>query len=129
VKPTAQSDITAQVVLRSASGKRLDPSVGITSANIREYLPSSEAEAFATGFFRSAGFQIGPTVGNNFAITAPAETFETVFGVNIKRNADGTVLSIGSGGGASLELPLSSLPALTVQFLEWVTFTRRMELH
>ena len=129
MKPAAQSDVTAQVILRAASGKRLNPSEGVTSANIREYLPSSSAEAFARGFFRSAGFRLAPTVGNNFAITAPAETFEGVFGVCIQRNADGTVLSKGSGGAATLELPLSSLSGAVVELLESVTFTRRVELH
>ena len=123
-----QYEVAAQVVLRSASGKRLDPLVGITTENIQEYLPSSEAQSLATAHFRSAGFQVAATVGNSFAITAPVMTFEKVFDVTIQTDADGTVLGVGRKG-ASLELPLSSLPARVAEQLEAVTFTPRMELH
>jgi hypothetical protein len=129
VKNPPQSDVTAQVVLRAASGKRLDRHTAITSANVREYLPSAETVESIAEFFRSAGFKVAPPVGNNFAITAPKRTFEKFFGVNIQRNPDGSVLSIAANGEASLELPLSTLPADVVRLLEAVTFTGRMELH
>lgn len=55
----------------------------------------SAAESVAKAL-ADAGFQVGSLVANNFSITAPAETFEIYFGVELR---------------PSEAIPLSSVPA------------------
>jgi len=126
---SARREVTAQVTVRAASGKRLGPSTRITSANIREYLPTREALAAAQRGFQEAGFQVAAAVGNNFAITAPAVKFEKMFGSRVRLRPGGTVVSIQRDGAASLELPLQTLPAPLAELLESVTFAEAMDLH
>jgi hypothetical protein len=129
VKRVPKSEVSAQIVLVSSSGKRMDRNVPITSANIRDYLPAADSAAAAAAFFQSAGFHIGPTVGNNFSITAPAALFESIFGAILRHNSDGTISSMAGDGSSAFELPLSSLPPSVAKLLEYATFTSPAELH
>jgi len=73
---------SAQVVLRSAS--------------------TTEAQAVSKAF-KEAGFEVGAKVANNFSITAPAETFESYFGVELR---------------PSEAIPLNSVPASIRKYIE-----------
>ena len=77
---SAENMQSAQVVLRPASGRRLE-GARITAETLAEYAPSPDAAGRAMQAFAAAGFQTGPMVGNSFSITAPASTFERMFGV------------------------------------------------
>lgn len=99
--------LSATVVLRPADGRDLTGDERITSANLREYLPSDDAVATARSWFEGAGFDVGPVVGIGFSITAPRARFEEVFGAV----PDGE------------ELPLERVPPHVRRVLASVTFS------
>lgn len=68
----------------------------IVSAQVVLKHTSLAAVKMVTKAFTEAGFQVGPTVANNFSITAPARKFESYFGAT---------------PAASKVLPLVSVPA------------------
>jgi hypothetical protein len=117
-----RQQVSAQVVLRPASGKSPHKRAAITSENISEYLPSAEAAARAQERFASHGFEVGPVVANSFSITAPVETFEKVFGTRLILEGEGARRSVRAGSG-SYELSLDSLPESLSESVEAVTFT------
>ncbi len=109
--------ISAQVVLRSASGRAPDGASAITAATLAEFAPAPEAVARAVEGFRESGFQVGSAVGNSFSITAPAGTFRRVFGVPVHRTDRG-----GLAGPDGETLRLDDLPAALSGLLAAVTF-------
>ena len=116
--------LSAQVVLRSATGARPDGQALITSENIRDYLPTDETVTRAQRAFKALGFEIGPMVGNSFSITAPASTIEQVFKTKIRREGTrGGVKASESKGSGSYELPVSQLPSEIARDVEAVTFS------
>lgn len=118
-----QEIISAQVVLKSASGKPFEGTTVITSANIRDFLPSAETVAKVTEAFTAAGFDVGPMVGNSFSITAPVSTFEKVFRAQLRRQENGGVVAVKDDDSSSYELPLAGLPQSLTELIEVVTFT------
>lgn len=118
-----QQIISAQVVLRPASGKSIRGNVPITSHNLTDYLPSHEAATKALKAFASYGCTVGSLVGNSFTITAPVEVFESTFKTRLQVDAKGTILAKGGSKAASLELPLHALPPEISDNIEAVTFT------
>jgi hypothetical protein len=114
--------ISAQVVLKPASGKRPRDGSEITAQNIHDYLPSEEAAARAKRVFADAGFEVGALVGNSFSITAPAPVFERVFKTRIRRQVipGGEAVVVESGGH---ELPLGKLPKAMAHDVQAITFT------
>lgn len=109
--------ISAQVVLRSSSGRAPDGTSAVTAATLAEFAPAPEAVAAAVEGFRERGFEVGSTVGNSFSITAPAGTFRRVFGVPVHRTERGGLA--GPGGEA---LRLDDLPGEISRLLAAVTF-------
>lgn len=109
---------SAQVVLRSASGRAPRGGDTISAATLARFLPAPDAVATVTQFFAAAGFDVGPAVGNSFSITAPATRFEQVFAVKPRRLPSGGLA--GQGGGA--ELPLDVLPAPVRALIAAVAF-------
>jgi hypothetical protein len=117
--------VSAQVLLRPASGRRIGGRDEITSENIRDYAPPAEAAALARETFEADGFDVGPLVGISFSIAAPVSTFERVFEASIAVEA-GRV-SVTRGKGSSLELPLDALPEPLRNVIEAVTFERPLD--
>lgn len=115
--------LSAQVLLRSASGKPADGQAAITAANIREYLPSPEVAAGAKQAFAQRGFQVGEVVGNSFSITASGETFEKLFQAKLRQGERGDVTVQGKSKSESYELPLAHLPDEIARLVEAVTFS------
>lgn len=113
--------ISAQVVLRAASGKA--PDAQITAETLSQYLPASEAAAQARAAFSAAGFEVGPLVANNFSITAPAAAFERVFQTKLRYNARGALQNVLADDSAQAELPLKKLPVALSRHVAAVTFT------
>jgi hypothetical protein len=118
-----QQIVSAQVVLRPASGKPIDGQTAITAANIKEYVPSAEAVARAQRAFKAAGFDVGPVMGNSFPITAPASTFERVFQTRLRRQEPGGVEAVSDDGSARYELPRQGLSPEIESLVLAVTFT------
>ena len=122
--------LTAQAVVRAASGKRLRGSEPITARTYAEHQPSPADVDAAREAFRGAGFDLGDFVGISFAITAPQERFEKVFGVELDVDERGAVsLAAKEPPPGGLELPLSRLPAALRDRLEAVAFTPPADLH
>jgi hypothetical protein len=115
--------LSAQVVLRAASGKRMDGTAAITAANIAEYLPAPATVSAARQAFSERGFRVGEVAGNSFPITASEETFEKVFHTKLRKGQKGEVTVGRKKGTASYELPLTQLPESVKRYVEAVTFS------
>ena len=118
-----QQTVSAQVILRSASGKAPHGRAAITSETVEEYLPSPETVRQARAAFAAQGFQVGGVVGNSFSITAPVVTFERLFKMTLRSRAGGGVEAVNPGSVGSYGLPRSVLPEDLAQHVEAVTFT------
>lgn len=116
--------ISAQVVLKSASGKSFDSKTAITSENIDDYSPSPDSVVSAAAEFSEAGFEVGNMVGNSFSITAPKSTFENFFKTKLQVEERGDVkVAAAEGAAKSHELPLKALPRNLSQLVDAVTFS------
>ena len=115
--------LSAEIILRPASGKAFDSQTAITSENIAEYLPSPDTVAAAQRAFNRAGFDVGNAVGMSFSITAPASTFEKVFKVKLARTERGGVKARIQGGAQSYELPITALPSELAKDVVAATFS------
>ena len=115
--------VSAQAVLRPASGMTIGPETPITAENISQYAPSQEAVEETAQTFRSLGFEVGSTVGISFSITAPARIFMDVFGARLYRTDQGGIEHLGKDGVGRLELPTARLPRELARHLHAVTFT------
>ena len=123
------AQISAQVILRSASGRVVDGDVAITSANIGDFAPSSEDVAAAQEALSAVGFEVGAMIGISFSITAPARVFETFFEVALQvEGAHVRLQGAEAQDGKELELPLQSLPPELGALISTVTFTPPAEL-
>jgi hypothetical protein len=115
--------VSAQVVLRSASGERLANATAITTDNIGEFMPSATTIAKARQAFIDAGFDVGNVVGNSFAITAPIATFEKVFKTQLQLHDQNNMQFVEVGKSGGYELPLDTAPASITGLVEAITFT------
>lgn len=116
--------VSAQVGLKSASGKSFDGQTAITAENIADYSPSPDTVTAAAAGFREAGFEVGNMVGNSFSITAPKSTFEKLFKIKLQAEDRGDVKLAGAKGASEgYELPLKALPEDLSQFVAAVTFS------
>jgi hypothetical protein len=116
--------VSAQVALKSASGKAFDGNTAITSENIADYSPSPDTVAAAAAGFQRAGFEVGNMVGNSFSITAPRSTFEKFFKIKLQsKDRGGLKVAASSGVPESYELPMKALPKDLAQHVAAVTFS------
>lgn len=116
--------LSAQVVLRSASGRSPGGETAVTAENVHEYAPAPAAAESARRAFAEAGFEVGEVAGNSFSITAPAATFEKVFKTEVRRTEDrGAKARGGASEGPGYELPVDKLPASLARGVAAVTFT------
>jgi hypothetical protein len=81
-------------------------------ASAQVILSDRESAERVAAFFTSRGFEAGALVGTSFAISAPADRFEDVFG----RSPD-------PGGGGEAELPSGALPAELRESVEAIAVT------
>jgi hypothetical protein len=121
--PKESKKLSAQVALRSASGKQFDLQTPITSENISEYLPSSDSVVSAQRAFVDAGFDVGNLVGNSFSITAPASQFEKLFKVKIQHDEEAGARVNAGGAEPQYELPVAALPPELKQSVAAITFS------
>jgi hypothetical protein len=115
--------VSAQVILRSAAGKAPDAATAITSTNINEFAPDPEVVSRVRTAFGRSGFDVGPLIANNFAISAPAARFEQVFNVILHRTSAGGIEAEQLDGLIGLELPLDTLERSTASEIAAITFT------
>lgn len=119
-----QKELSAQVMLRSASGTAPGGSTAVTAENVRDYLPSSSSITEARRAFAEAGFEVGQVVGNSFSITASKGTFEKVFKIKLKEDKEkGVTAHREASDEGSYELPTSKLSEELRRDVVAVTFT------
>ncbi|MBN1372716.1 MAG: hypothetical protein JW987_12315 [Anaerolineaceae bacterium] len=114
---------SAQVLLRSESGKVIGPETAITSENIQDYLPSIESVNLAKKFFTEMEFDVGEWVGIGFSITAPVSKFEQTFKTTLCMEQDGGIKATSEDGVIKYELPLDLLPKSVTDLVIAITFT------
>ena len=119
---------SAQVLMRSASGREFTGTTAITSENIAEFVPDRGVASAAQSAFQRAGFETGPLVGVSFAITAPPETFDRFFKIEVQLNEDGTTVARRGRTIVNTELPLDAVPAELRESVRTVTFEPPAEL-
>jgi len=116
--------ISAQVALKSASGKTYNERTAITAENIAAYAPSADTVTEAGAGFKRAGFEVGNMVGNSFSITAPKGTFEKFFKIKLEADDRGGVKIKGTETTpGEYELPLKALPPDLSRYVAAVTFS------
>lgn len=118
-----EKSLSAEVALRSASGKSFTGQTAITSENVADYLPSREVVEKTRHAFTELGFEVSQPGGIGFSITAPESLFRKVFKIKILTDKRGGVKAVAKGHEASYELPKAALPAELAQHLVVVTFS------
>ena len=115
--------ISAEVLLKSASGRSIDDTSLITAENVQDYAPSAEAVAEATRYFSEAGFEVGPVRGIGLSISSKASTFEEVLEIKLRPDERGGVVAVTTDGDESYEIPLTPLPGSIRALVVAITFT------
>jgi len=119
-----EKTLSAEIALRSASGKKFNDQTAITSENIADYLPSSEVVEKARRAFTELGFEVSEPAGLGFSITAPASVFKKVFKIKTTSDKRGGIKAVAAKGAkGSYELPLKALPKELAQHVAAVTFS------
>ena len=114
--------LSAEVVLRSASGKEIAGDTVITAETIAEFAPSAASAERAAAAFRAAGFATSPARGLGFSIEAPESLFRQFFGAEIEADARGGMRATRSDGSTGPELPLDGLDPNLRRVVSAVTF-------
>ena len=119
-----EKSLSAEITLRSASGKSFNGQTAITSENIADYLPSSEVVEKARRAFTELGFEVSQPAGLGFSITAPASVFKKVFKTKTTSDKRGGIKALAAKGVAdSYELSLKALPKELGLLVSAVTFS------
>jgi hypothetical protein len=114
--------ISAQVMLRPASGKAIDSKVAITADNLAEFAPSPSTVTSASEIFRARGFEVGPMVGVSFSVTGTLQAFEEFFGMRIRIGKDGAYEFVVNDKVIGHELSSMELPKELHNFVAAVAF-------
>ncbi len=114
--------ISAQVILRPASGRTIHDGVKITSTNIAEFAPSPDDVSSVTGELRARGFEIGHVVGISFSLTGTIDAFEKLFRMRIRRGKDGAYEFVAGGEVVGHELTGKHLPEVLRETVHAVAF-------
>lgn len=119
---SGETIVSAQVILPSASGAEVTGDTVITSDNIGDYMPASSTINEAKKALTEQGFDVGESVGISMSITAPARTFEEVFGVKLCQSQDGGIHVLGKDGAMDDEIPTEAWPTELSNLAMTVTF-------
>jgi hypothetical protein len=125
--PRPNQKLSAMVLLRPASGRRITGEAQITSTTLPEYLPAKDSADQARAYFRQQGFDVSELAAISFNITADAEQFERQFGAAIDVVKGYPRVRLGKGKFA-YQLPLDRLPSSLAEIVEAVTFEEPAEV-
>jgi subtilase family serine protease len=115
--------ISAQVLLRSATGATIDGNTIITSQNISKYTPAPATVQAASQFFKDSGFEVTPLVGIGFTISGTVEHFSQFFHTSVTVDRSGGIKAVMNEQTTKAELPLTSLPKSTLDLITAVAFS------
>ena len=118
---SSEQQLAAAVLLRPASGKKIDGFTRITTENIEDLLPSEETVRAAAAFFRDQGFAVGPCVGISFSITGSAAVFERTFGAKVEVS-EGVGQVVAEDGTRISDFKLDRLPPQVRELVSAVGF-------
>jgi subtilase family serine protease len=85
--------ISAEVILKSKSGRSLTESIPITSENIKDFKPSQETINETVEKFRELGFTVLPA-NITITIVGTKTLFEKVFGTKLQINTNDKGISV-----------------------------------
>ena len=122
-----ESIVSAQVILRPANGRAIDGRLAITTDNIAELAPPTNAVAAVTAIFRSRGFETGPFVGISISVTGTIRTFEEFFGMKIRLGKDNAYEFFTKNRIVGHELNSDDLPEDLREFVQTVVFPLPVE--
>lgn len=120
--------LSAIVLLRPATGRRITGKTQITSANLPEYLPAKDSAQRARVHFQQQGFDVSQLAAISFNITGDKEQFEKQFGGAIDIAKGYPRVRLGKDKFA-YQLPLDRLPASISEIVEAVTFEEPADLY
>ena len=122
-----QRILTAEVILRSQSGKEPSPNAIITADTLHEYEPSPAVVVEAQRQLTALGFEVTPMIGISFSITAVQEIFEQVFHVALKENQQGGIEIFKDNRALGYELPIVNFPKYLQTWVYAVTFSSPLD--
>ena len=102
--------LTAMAVLVAASGAPLPRDGSLTSRTVVAHAPDPGSAGLVAERLRSAGFEVGPTVGVAFSVTGEPALFERYFGHGVEVNAAGEAF-FSTPSGPTQELPAAEMTA------------------
>ena len=117
-----ESIVSAQVILRPASGQTINGKVVISAKNVAEFAPHPSAVSSVAEEFRSKGFEIGPLVGVSFSVTGPLRVFEEFFGMRIRLGKDHAYEFVLKNKTSGHELSGKDLPKILGKSVQTVVF-------
>ncbi len=115
--------VSAQVILRPASGKPIDGRAIITAENVDQFAPERGAADAAAETFRAQGFDVGPVVGVSFSIAGTVGIFESFFGLLLRSGKDRTVEFVVGEKVLAKELSGEKLPEGVRDCVQAVAFS------
>lgn len=140
--PENELPVVALVILKAASGEPFDANTPIILENLERFKPDAAGVKTVVNAFENAGFRAGPLGGVSLSISAPRETFESLFGVNLMLAPDETWMvdpGMPAKGNASIRgkanqgathvLPFDQLPWDIRQHVQTIVFESPVELH
>ena len=129
-KDSAKQVVSAQVLLKSHTGKEITGTTIVTSENIADFQPAPGVLESVSKAYEKAGFKVSAAVGNNFAITAPIEVFEREFHATLQMAESGAVTVKTAAPADNLAkaadkhlLPLAKAKKGLVENVQQVTFS------
>ena len=125
----ADDILSALVIVRAASGRRLAGSAAIDSSTIAAHAPAPGDVELAQQAYGDHGFAVGPYIGISFAISASCLVFERQLGVKLAVDAQGTVSVSANGTDFGQEVPLDRVPPALRRHVEALTFMPPTSLH
>ena len=120
--------MTAIVLLRPASGRRIGGTAQNRAANLPQYLPAQESAERARIYIRRQGFEVSELAGISFNIAGNEKLFADEFGIAIDLS-EGYPRVKSAQGTFGFELPLVRLPPSLRDAVEQVTFDEPAELY
>jgi len=117
-----ESIVSAQIILRPASGQTIDGRSVISASNVAEFAPSPSDVSSVAAQFRSRGFEIGPAVGISLSVTGTIRTFEDFFGMEIQMGKDCAYVFVLKNRIFGHELTGEDLPEVLREFVLAVVF-------
>jgi hypothetical protein len=127
IMPQASPSISAEVILKSESGRSMTSSqIPITSENVEEFRPSERVIKDATSHLKELGFAVSSN-GLTLTLVGEKSLFEKVFKVKLtlKKNEQTRKTEIRSDKQSDKQL---SIPARLSHIVENIVFTPQPEL-